>query len=124
MTILFVQDLKETRDLFEQLFECQPVLDVPGMTEFNIMGSSIGIMPKTGIYRILNLPHNHSFSSSDITAELYFRVNEPEVFIEKGLKLGLELMSELQLRNWGEKVGYLKDQNGIILAFADNQSNL
>ena len=54
MFILYVSDQQASRDFFTTVLEREPVLDVPGMTEFNLLdGSSLGLMPETGIQKLL-----------------------------------------------------------------------
>jgi catechol 2,3-dioxygenase-like lactoylglutathione lyase family enzyme len=38
MFILFVSDPQASRDFYASVFACEPILDVPGMTEFNLAG--------------------------------------------------------------------------------------
>ena len=47
--ILYVSDQQRSRDLYAVLLDLDPVLDVPGMTEFDLGGCKLGLMPEEGI---------------------------------------------------------------------------
>lgn len=52
--ILYVSDQKASAGFYERVLASRPQLDVPGMTEFRLNdGSVLGLMPGTGIKRLL-----------------------------------------------------------------------
>ena len=63
--ILYVQDQQRSRDLYRVLLDREPVLDVPGMTEFDLGGCKLGLMPASGIARIMAtaVPRSDSVAS-------------------------------------------------------------
>jgi hypothetical protein len=54
--ILCVHDQEASREFFQSVLGHQPTLDVPGMTEFTVTEKTvIGLMPKLGVARLLDL---------------------------------------------------------------------
>ena len=51
--------------------------------------------------------------------ELYFKVEDAQAYLDRGIKLGGIHISPLEDRDWGDKVGYITDKDGHILAFAE-----
>ena len=52
MFILYVSDQQVSRDFYAAVLGQEPILDVPGMTEFNLPdGSTLGLMPEAGIQK-------------------------------------------------------------------------
>ncbi|MFH2095814.1 MAG: VOC family protein, partial [Bacteroidota bacterium] len=88
--ILYVSDQAKSRDFYSAILGLQPVLDVPGMTEFEIHpGMKLGLMPESGIAKIIgaNLPHP-SGGNGIPRCELYLLVNDAEVHYDMALELG------------------------------------
>ncbi len=119
--ILYVADQEQSREFYEQLLGLSPSLDVPGMTEFILKdGVKFGLMPQDGIANILSPTLSHPKKASGVPrCELYLKVDNASVYLEKGVRLGGLLISELQMRDWGDKVGYLSDFDGHVIAFAE-----
>ena len=98
---------------------CEPVLDVPGMTEFKLgEGSTLGLMPEQGIKKLLGDKLPDPAKGSGIPrAELYLSVTDPLAYHQRSLaNKGVE-MSPLLNRDWGDTVAYSMDLDGHILAF-------
>ncbi len=52
--ILYVDDQARSTTFYSQVLDCQPTLNVPGMTEFTLSENTIlGLMPIAGIKRLL-----------------------------------------------------------------------
>ncbi|HEX4924523.1 MAG TPA: VOC family protein [Bdellovibrionales bacterium] len=118
--ILYVSDQKKSRDFYAHVLNCEPVLDVPGMTEFELPGSCVlGLMPEGGIRRLLGdkLPDPRSARGVP-RAELYLLVEEPQEFHARALALGAREISPLLKRDWGDEAAYSLDPDGHVLAFA------
>ena len=118
--IIYVKDQEESKLFYERLFQLAPTLDVPGMTEFQLNESvRLGIMPEDGMEKILGEKMPHPNKGSGIPrCELYIPVQTPQDYLERGIKLGASSISSLQLRNWGDEVGYIADGDGHVIAFA------
>jgi len=122
--IIYVSDQEKSKEFYEQLFQIKPCLDVPGMTEFLLSDSvKLGIMPENGIAKILSNKMPHPNLGSRIPrCELYLKVKNADVFINRGILIGAPEISKLQIRDWGDKVGYISDLDGHIIAFAEKES--
>jgi catechol 2,3-dioxygenase-like lactoylglutathione lyase family enzyme len=120
LIILYVANQQLSRDFYSKLLELEPVLDVPGMTEFDLMpGMKLGLMPEAGIARILGETMPHPASGSGIPrCELYLLVENPEELFSTALDSGAIEVSKIQERDWGHRVGYVADPDGHIIAFA------
>jgi uncharacterized glyoxalase superfamily protein PhnB len=118
--ILYVENQKKSSDFYSALLQQKPVLNVPGMTEFQLQkDTKLGLMPETGISKILtNMPHPNKGNGIP-RCELYLKVKNAELYINRGINCGAKLLSPLQQRDWGDKVGYIADADGHILAFAE-----
>jgi catechol 2,3-dioxygenase-like lactoylglutathione lyase family enzyme len=120
MTILYVKDQALSSIFYKNVLGMEPVLDVPGMTEFLLPnGTSIGLMPERGIKKLLGdrLP-DPALGSNIPRVELYFFVSEPEKFHNKVLAAGGREVSPLADQMWGDNVAYSLDLDGHVLAFA------
>lgn len=122
--ILFVKDQSLSARFYAQVFQCQPELDVPGMTEFRLQANVVlGLMPENGIARLLKEAITHpSEAKGAPRAELYLTVNEAQQFHKRALAHGARELSPLQLRDWGDEVAYCADPDGHVLAFAQRRA--
>jgi len=119
--IIYVKDQQKSKWFYENVLKIKPSLNVPGMTEFILADNvKLGIMPENGIAKIISahLP-NPKVGNGIPRCELYFKVENPTKYIAKGIELGGKEISKLQNRDWGDKVGYISDLDGHILAFAE-----
>lgn len=120
-TILYVKDQAKSKAFYRDLFQQEPNLDVPGMTEFSFFeGCQLGLMPENGISKIITPALPHPEKGSGIPrCELYFRVEHAMSYINRALELGAQPVSSFAKRDWGEQVGYVADFDGHVLAFAE-----
>lgn len=123
--ILFVSDQQKSRDFYSSILQIKPDLDVPGMTEFNLIdGLKLGLMPENGIARILSDQMPHPKTSNGIPrCELYILLDNIEEAYDVALRSGAKEISKIQNRDWGDAVGYLADPDGHIIAFAKRINN-
>ncbi len=122
--IIYVKNQDGSKDFYEKLLRIKPSLDVLGMTEFKLSKNvKLGLMPENGIAKIIsnNLPHPNKGNGIP-RCELYLKVKNPNEYIKRGIELGGKEISKLQNRDWGNKVGYISDLDGHIIAFAENKS--
>lgn len=119
--ILYVQDQQKSCEFYSRLLNMQPALNVPGMTEFLLTENcKLGLMPNAGIKKILENKTPDPESGTGIPrCEIYLLIKNPDEYIERGLSLGAKLISEMQNRDWGDRVGYIADPDGHIIAFAE-----
>ena len=121
--ILYVSNQQKSKDFYQQLLNIKPSLDVPGMTEFKLKEEvKLGLMPEGGIAKILDGKISHPSNGQGIPrCELYLVVENAQEFMDKGIKLGGKKISKLSDRDWGDRVGYISDLDGHIIAFAERR---
>lgn len=119
--ILYVKNQEVGKDFYSKLLNLTPSLHVPGMTEFMLNENcKLGLMPENGIAKILQDKTPHPSTGNGIPrCELYLKFENAEKYINQALKLGAKLISPFQARDWGDTVGYIADNDGHIIAFAE-----
>lgn len=122
--ILYVADQSKATAFYSSVFNIEPALNVPGMTEFAINDSCIlGLMPETGIKKLLGEKISDPASASGIPrAELYLRMTEPQEFFQRAISAGGRELSPILQRDWGDVAGYIADLDGHVVAFAGARS--
>lgn len=123
--ILYVSDQKRSTEFYKKVLSTEPVLDVPGMTEFQLSGEcKLGLMPEAGIVNILKdtVPHP-SLGNGIPRSELYLFVNHVEAYFRRSLASGAKPVSNPAARDWGDLVAYVSDPDGHILAFAERANS-
>ena len=87
------------------------------MTQFVLPGGVLlGLMPEAGIERLL--PSLDTGTSATARAELYLLCDDLDAAVERARSAGAELLSEAAERSWGDRVAYLRDLDGHVLALA------
>ncbi len=121
MTILYVNDQEASCKFYQNIFRKAPDLHVPGMTEFRLTaGCSIGLMPNSGIAKILAGKTPHPELGNGIPrCELYLHVDDVQLEFDNATKSGARLISPVMDRDWGDKACYFSDPDGHIIAFAE-----
>lgn len=119
--ILYVANQEKSKCFYQSLLEITPSVDVPGMTEFELTDcTKLGLMPENGIAKILTDKVPHPKQGNGIPrCELYVKVQDAKTYIARGIQLGGKEISGLEDRDWGDKVGYISDLDGHIIAFAE-----
>ena len=117
--ILYVRDQRASAEFYRRALGCAPRLDVPGMTEFDLDGAILGLMPEAGIVRLLgaSLP-DPALAHGVPRAELYLVVNDPSARHAAALTAGARELAPLAVRDWGHEAAYCLDPDGHVLAFA------
>lgn len=118
--ILYVKDQVLSRDFYAKTLGMQASLDVPGMTEFELLsGVKLGLMPEKNIAKIISPPLPDPSSANGIPrCEVYLYVENPAEYIERGIDAGGNLVNELSSRDWGDNAGYISDLDGNVVVFA------
>lgn len=121
--ILYVENQAKSTGLYSQLLGFEPALNVPGMTEFKLSDTAIlGLMPKKGIAKLLDNKYSVLESKEDlISTEIYFEVESLDPYYQKVKNLGMKIISEIKVQDWGHKTFYTKDEDGNVIAFATNE---
>lgn len=117
--ILYVDDQNASTSFYQTVLLVAPRLHVPGMTEFEIGGGVLGLMPEAGIKRLLGerLP-DPGRARGTPRAELYLLVDDPAAYHARALAAGAQELSPVAARGWGHDAGYALDPDGHVLAFA------
>lgn len=118
--ILYVADQARSAAFHGAVLGWGPRLDVPGMTEFDLPGGAVlGLMPEDGIARLLpDIPHPASGGRAP-RAELYLLTADAAGMHARAVAAGGTLLSPPAMRDWGHVVGYVRDPDGHVLAFAE-----
>ena len=117
--IFYVGDQAKSREFYARALGLAPRLDVPGMTEFELgPGCVLGLMPETGIKRLLPGLPDPEAGRAGARAELYLTVPDPEACHARALAAGAGELSPMAPRNWGDRAAYSLDPDGHVLAFA------
>ena len=119
--ILYVRDQKRSCAFYHSLLGKEPILDVPGMTEFVISDTcKLGLMPESGIKRLLGDAMPDPAEAGGIPrAEVYLQFEDASKPLERAKSVGAKLLSELKQRDWGDRACYLLDPDGHVVALAD-----
>ncbi|MDP1545098.1 MAG: VOC family protein [Anaerolineales bacterium] len=119
--ILYIKDQARSAEFYSRVLNCQPSLNVPGMTEFALSETCVlGLMPEAGIKRLLGdkLP-DPAPAAGVPRAEIYLRVTNPAAYHRRAIEAGATELSGLRDRDWGDRVAYSLDLDGHVLAFAE-----
>lgn len=106
--ILYVRDQDQSTKFYSAVLDQEPHLYVPGMTEFKVSETCVlGLMPEAGIKRLLgDSILDPAIANGTPRAELYLRVDDPEAFHLRAIKMGARELSGLEKRSWGDLVTY------------------
>jgi catechol 2,3-dioxygenase-like lactoylglutathione lyase family enzyme len=117
--IVYVADQEASARFYARVLDRRPVLDVPGMTEFALdAGAVLGLMPATGISRLLGDRLPPVAGAGTAKAEIYLRVEDAAACHARAIASGARELSGLEPRDWGDDVAYSLDPDGYVLAFA------
>ncbi len=113
--ILYVADQDRARAFYQCVLNADPTLHVPGMTEFDVGGATLGLMPGADIQTLLA---GRIRTDGGQRCELYLRRPDAAAALERATANGGRLLDKIRHRSWGEQVGYVLDPDGHVLALA------
>lgn len=119
--ILYVSDQKISRDFYAKILNLEPVLDVEGMTEYQLSEKTkLGLMPYAGIKKILdkNTP-DPALAAGMPRCELYLLSQNAAEYCSRAIAAGANEISPLKKRDWGDSAAYYSDPDGHIVVFAE-----
>ena len=118
--IFYVSNQERSKRFYSSVLKKNAVLDVPGMTEFELNDACVlGLMPETGIKKLLGKSIPDPSTAYRIPrAELYLLVANLNEYHGRALENGGIEISKPCLRDWGDVVAYSLDPDGHVLAFA------
>ena len=119
--IVYVKNQPRSAAYYGKVLGLEPILDVPGITEFRLRdGTILGVMPVDSAARLIG---EHHFSEPGTRrtpkSELYLVVDDPTRYHRRALDCGGTELSPMQLRDWGHRAAYSMDPDGHVLAFAE-----
>ena len=118
--VFYVRDQEISRRFYAAVFERPPSLDADGMTEFDLAdGAVLGLMPETGIRRLLEGRVDPGHARAGPRAELYLVVNDVPSHHRRALAAGARELDPPRPRDWGHIASYLSDPDGHVLAFGE-----
>ena len=119
--IFYVRDQSASAVYYAEVLGLQPILDVPGITEFRLLdGSIFAVMPLESAARLLGSAAGISSDAPVATrAEMYLVVDDPDSFHARALERGATELSPMQVRDWDHRAAYSMDADGHVLAFAE-----
>jgi len=123
--IIYVTDQRQSADFYRKVLGREPIIDVPGITEFPLRdGTILGVMPVTSAAKLIGAAHfSESPPQRAPKAELYLVVEDPGSYHARALANGATELSPMQERDWGHRAAYSLDPNGHVLAFAEKSSS-
>lgn len=113
--ILYVADQARATAFYRCVLAAEPVLDVPGMTEFDLGGATLGLMPAADMEVLLA---RQIRGGTGQRCELYLRRADAAAALARAAAGGGQLLDGLRDRSWGERVGYALDPDSHVLALA------
>ncbi|MBP8823764.1 MAG: VOC family protein [Flavobacteriales bacterium] len=118
--ILYVADQARSTRFYRALLGCDPLLDVPGMTEFGLGPAvKLGLMPEQGIARIISGPMPHPAQGQGVPrCELYLLVDDLEAAVVRAKEAGAHVVDPARDRDWGHRVAYFADPDAHVVALA------
>jgi uncharacterized glyoxalase superfamily protein PhnB len=118
--IIYNSDQEKSKIFYSPVLETAPTLHLPGMTVFTLSSTcKLGLMPENGIAKIIIPKAPHPNTGNGIPrCELYLKVDSIENYFFRAIKAGKKMICEIAPRDWGDKVAYISDLDGHILAFA------
>jgi predicted enzyme related to lactoylglutathione lyase len=120
--ILYVRDQAHSRDFYAAVLSRAPRLDVPGMTEFDLgAGAVLGLMPESGIVKLLEGRVAAPPAGPGPRAELYLKVDDVAAWHARAKRAGAAELAAPSMRDWGDYVGYVADPDGYVVAFAETR---
>lgn len=119
--ILYVADQDAATRFYAAVLAAEPVLHVPGMTEFALgEGCALGLMPAAGIQRLLGAALPDPAAGAGVPrAELYLSSPDAAARHARALAAGARELQPLTPMPWGQSVAYALDPDGHVLACAE-----
>lgn len=112
--VLYVADQARARAFYTAVLGDAPTLDVPGMTEFDLGGATLGLMPGADMAALVAGIQ----VGTGQRCELYLRRADASAALGRVAAAGGRVLAQVAPRPWGEQVGYALDPDGHVLALA------
>jgi hypothetical protein len=117
--ILYVANQNRSAAYYRTVLDLEPILDVPGITEFQLRpGCVLALLPVPSARKLLGVEPLR-LRGGAAREELYLVVDDPTGCHRRALDNGGTELSPMQLRDWGHRAAYSIDLEGHVLAFAE-----
>ncbi len=118
--ILYVTNQQHSAAFYSVILCRQPVLNVPGMTEFQLSDTcKLGLMPNESIAKLLKPVLPDPGKGLGIPrCELYWLVTDIQAASLLAQSVNAKMVSPAEVRDWGHRVVYFADPDGHVIAFA------
>lgn len=119
LTILAVDDLQSMLRFYAQAFDWTPTVETPVYAEFTVSDQR-----RIGLYRRASFAATSGQPASGIPdcalrgTELYFHCEDVDAAFRRASSAGARELSPPTARPWGDRVGYLSDPEGTVIALA------
>lgn len=119
--LLYVNDQRRSAEFYTKVLGLDPILDVPGITEFRLKDDTVlAVMPVASAAKLIGGRHfPESATPPSPKAEVYLVVDDPGRYHQRSLDSGATELSPMQSRKWGHRAAYSMDPDGHVLAFAE-----
>lgn len=117
-TILYVLDVQKTVEFYKQAFGFSEKFTTPEKDYAEMISGETTIAFASHELGESNFPSGFKRSSTDekpFGVELAFITENIENDFKKALDTGASLVTEIIEKPWGQKVGYLRDNNGFLI---------
>lgn len=117
-TILYVENVLKTIEFYEKAFGFQRKFITPEKDYGELISGETTISfasVELGNSNFKNGFQKSSTANKPFGVELAFTTDNIEVDFEKAKKEGAIEVTQLTTKPWGQKVGYLKDNNGFLI---------
>lgn len=119
--ILYVASQAASRAFYRVALDLEPVLDVPGMTSFELPGGvRLGLMPEEDAAELLGGSVPAPANARGVPrAELYLLVADLDGACGRLRSAGARELSPAAMRPWGDTAAYFTDPDGHVVAVAE-----
>ena len=117
-TILYVNDVEKTISFYEKAFGFSQKFITPEKDYGEIISGETTIAFATIELAKSNLKNGFIESSNTgkpFGIEMGFTSDAPEELFAKAIKAGATEVEKIITKPWGQKVGYIKDNNGFLI---------
>ena len=89
MMIIFVENQEKARDFYKEVLDMEPLMDVPGMTEFKLADNMLlGIMPMRN-KNMMDIKTIKHWKRRNSKCQIYLPVDEPDDYYNRVVKAGV-----------------------------------
>ena len=117
-TILYVEDVVETINFYEQAFGFTKKFITPDNSYGEVISGETTLSFASKTLALSNLKDGFAESSLDekpFGIEIGFTTNDVQATINKAIEAGAKLYAAPKEKPWGQVVGYVRDLDGFLI---------